>query len=151
MVLGVYIHAFTFPSNVFVGESASLNGLNFSIQYFISQGLARFRVPMFFIISGYFFFLHTTGPENTIISKVVKRVRTVLVPYLLWSMGSILTYALMQHPVGTRAYFTHNRVYTFIPQEILYKIFCDPIAYQLWFLRDLFLLVLIGGGAVHHP
>ncbi|HRF81736.1 MAG TPA: acyltransferase, partial [Flavobacteriales bacterium] len=56
MVLLTYVHAYTFPSNLFAGEAWSLEGLNFALQYTISQGLARFRIPFFFILSGYFYF-----------------------------------------------------------------------------------------------
>lgn len=137
MVLLTLVHAYTYPTPTFTGDANSWDGLDFFIQYFISQGLARFRVPMFFILSGYFYFTAIQRTDGTYLSHFIKRIKTIALPYLLWSVIGMMLYALMQWPMATRAYFTHTQVYTLSIPELLYKILFDPVAYQLWFLRDL--------------
>lgn len=140
MVLLMFVHAYTFPSNVFDGELRSWQGINFSIEFFISQGFARFRVPMFFILSGYFFIEAVTRRQGGFMPRFKKRLRTVAVPYLLWSMLGLVAYALMQWPSFTRHYFEHNLVWEMSFAELMRKFLLDPIPYQLWFLRDLLVL-----------
>lgn len=58
-----------------------------------SQILARLAVPIFFIISGFLFFYHTpVFDKSAYWSKLKKRARTLLVPYLLWNALVILFY-----------------------------------------------------------
>ena len=46
-------------------------------------------VPVFFIISGYFFFYQTkVFGKETYFKKLKKRIRTLLIPYFLWNLVS---------------------------------------------------------------
>lgn len=144
MLLLLYVHAYTFPSNVYEGEPLSAEGLCFSIQYFISQGVARFRVPMFFALSGYFFFAALLKNGAGFGPQLIKRARTIALPYLLWSLIGLGLYAVMQLPAGTRGFFQNNLVWQLSPVQVLGKILIDPIPYQLWFLRDLMVLFMLG-------
>lgn len=48
-------------------------------------------VPVFFIISGYFFFYNTyLFDKETYIKKLKKRVKTLLIPYFLWNLLPVL-------------------------------------------------------------
>lgn len=143
MALLMYVHAYTFPSNLFTGEPLSAEGFSFSVQYFISQGVARFRVPMFFTLSGYFFFSSMQRARTGYRAQFTKRLRTIAVPYLLWSLIGLGIYAIVQLPSGTRGFFQHNLVWQFTPVEVIDKLLLDPIPYQLWFLRDLMVLFLL--------
>lgn len=140
MVLLTLVHAYTYPSNTFTGVAMSLDGLVFAIQYFISQGLAKFRVPMFFILSGYFFVAAVIKTKNGSRIQFIKRLRTIALPYLLWSLIGLLAYGIMQWPETMRAFFPNNQVWGLSPVQLLEKILVDPIPYQLWFLRDLMIL-----------
>lgn len=140
MVLLTYVHAYTFPSNVFAGEAWSLEGLNFALQYTISQGLARFRIPFFFILSGYFYFRALARTDGSFLAQFTKRARTIALPYVLWSLFGLALYALLQWPSAWRAFFPHNPVWGLSPMEVLEKVLINPIPYQLWFLRDLMVL-----------
>lgn len=140
MVLLTLVHAYTYPANTFHGRVLSWDGLNFSIQYFVSQGLARFRVPMFFILSGYFFHRSVLRPGDGFLTQFRKRLRTIALPYLLWSITGFLLYLLMQWPSSMRSLFPNNPVWGLSALQVFDKILLDPIPYQLWFLRDLMVL-----------
>ncbi|HPF90665.1 MAG TPA: acyltransferase [Flavobacteriales bacterium] len=140
MVLLTLVHAYTYPSNTFHGQVLSWDGLNFGIQYLVSQGLSRFRVPMFFILSGYFFHRAVLRPGDGFLPQFQKRLRTIALPYLLWSIAGFLLYLLMQWPASMRGLFPNNPVWGLSAVQVLNKILLDPIPYQLWFLRDLMVL-----------
>lgn len=140
MVLLTLVHAYTFPSIRFDGPVLSWEGLSFALQYTISQGLAKFRLPMFFILSGYFFIHSVYRPGGSFIPQFLKRIRTVALPYLLWSAIGFLIYLVLQWPEAMRPLFPHNHVWGLSFHGVLRKLLLDPIPYQLWFLRDLMVL-----------
>lgn len=140
MVLLTFVHAYTFPSITFQGDPLSWEGLSFAVQYSISQGLAKFRLPMFFILSGYFFIRPLHQKKVAFLPQFTKRLRTVALPYLIWSTIGFLTYLVMQWPETTRSLFPHNQVWGLTVGGVARKILFDPIPYQLWFLRDLMVL-----------
>lgn len=140
MVLLTFVHAYTFPSITFHGEVFSWEGLSFAVQYSVSQGLAKFRLPMFFILSGYFFIRSVHLSEVAFLPQFLKRLRTVALPYLLWSSIGFLIYLFLQWPQTTRSLFPHNQVWGLPFSGVVGKILFDPIPYQLWFLRDLMVL-----------
>lgn len=145
MVFVVFMHSYNLGYSEFQpGNNAILN-LNHIIQNYISQGITRIAVPLFFLISGIFYFLKFDLTSKIFLKKIKKRTKTLLIPYLLWSIiGFILFLALQINPLTAR-FFSDSREliinYSFI--QILDVIFIHPIAFQLWFIRDLFFLVLI--------
>lgn len=59
-------------------DSSVLNGVHSFVFYLIET-----CVPFFFMISGYLFF-RTYKPSN-VKTKILSRVRTLLIPYLIWN------------------------------------------------------------------
>ncbi|MDE6688612.1 MAG: acyltransferase [Prevotella sp.] len=62
----------------------------FFIVNFISVVLARIGVPLFFIISGFLFFYHKEFSKDTYKQNLKTRVRTLLIPFLLWNVIAII-------------------------------------------------------------
>lgn len=58
----------------------------------LGRGICRVAVPCFFLISGYLFFSKLEDQWDTRIwlDKLKKRVRTLLIPYLLWNLIAAL-------------------------------------------------------------
>jgi len=84
MVMLVFIHGYNL--NLRYLQSATtvsepLTATTF-IQYFLSNGLFRFFIPMLFIISGYLYALQDNKPYK---ESIIKRLRTLFLPYLIWS------------------------------------------------------------------
>ena len=134
-----------------------------SLQILISQGIARIAVPVFFIISGYLFFSRLDKWDwNTYFGKIRKRVRTLLVPYLLWITLAILvelSISLFRHcfsggasPVEFLSNYGWGWMYWncarhFVTFELNILGWAIPTAYPfdfpLWFIRDLIVLCLL--------
>lgn len=110
-------------------------GLSYVVQDFIINGIARVAVPLFAMVSGFFIW----GKLNRINGYVLllkTRLKTQVVPYLIASLFIFVSSFLL--------------VYLFKPNEledlnfisIFHGIVLHPKSPQLWFLRDLMLLVM---------
>lgn len=116
---------------------------NWFIQNFISNGLTRIAVPMFFLISGYLFFLDQKFELQDIWIKIKKRFRTLVVPYLIWTLFGLLLYFILQSIPQSQSFFTKKLIKDYTVLEWLNAIFNEPIPYQLWFLKDLIVMVFL--------
>ena len=131
-----YLEPFTVPN-----EPLTPTGF---VEYFLANGIFRFRIPMLFAISGYLFALHDDQPQG---QRVKKRLKTLLAPYLLWSAFGIgMTYGLELIPF-TREMIADSHVvqidntriliHDYYWYEILARWIVFPVSYQLWFIRVL--------------
>lgn len=108
---------------------------------FISHSLARIAVPMFFFISGYYAFYKKDWSQRSVwTAELKKRVKTLLVPYLLWNSLYIII-LLSKTQLETRlGSGPHDPFYlTSIPEFLSYY-WNEVIVYPLWYLRDLIVL-----------
>ncbi|MDE3252874.1 MAG: acyltransferase [Bacteroidota bacterium] len=118
-------------------------------EYFMANGILRFRIPLLFIISGYIYALQDKIPQ---VKHLLKRARTLLIPYLIWSaIGLAITYAWQQFPLTAKAVFNaqldqlgDNRTYDQIGfSGIVFRWLLTPISFQLWFILAIFLYDLL--------
>lgn len=150
LIVGVvFIHAYeTTVSFAFgtVGTTQSALLADF-VRNFISQEVARLAVPLFFLMSGYFFFAGFIFSMRAYFSKLKGRTKSLLIPYLFWNIGTLLLIAFAQAIPATQVYFSgrNTPVANFHAYDYLSAIFGigrAPISYQFWFIRDLMLLVV---------
>ena len=102
-----------------------------------SEYIAGFYMPMFFLVSGYFF-----APDRYNIKEFVKRRgKSILVPYAFFSIFHLILWLSMWklHAVSMKEH----------PLEVIKGVVYDnnrhfPIAGALWFLTCLFITELIG-------
>ncbi len=100
MIMVVIVHSNHQRLNL-GGEILRLDaGFNAFIQFFFSEGIARVAVPIFFIISGYLFFLNFQGTKSEFISKYKKRAKSLLVPFLFWSINCPPDFTSFSHIRG---------------------------------------------------
>jgi fucose 4-O-acetylase-like acetyltransferase len=146
IALLVYVHGYNLQDTYLAPFSTVSESLTFTtfFEYFFSNGLLRFRIPMLFLISGYIYALYDHRPYLQLIKN---RFRTLLLPLLLWSaLGLFLTFILQLIPFTTNIVraanldqLGDNRPYTEIGWlGIFERWLLAPIAYQLWFLMALF-------------
>lgn len=83
MILVVFLHSYNLGEEI-IEQSSSKKGFVFFVQYFISQGIARIAVPMFFLISGYLFFFLKKGTFfNGYILSLQKKIKSLVLPFFL--------------------------------------------------------------------
>lgn len=121
---------------------------NDRVQDFVSGMMGRCAVPLFYVISGYLFFLRVPEGMKSIYGKMRKRVGTLVVPYIIGCLFFVGFGVLMAVLPGVSKYMNSSLMPLFSKPigEILRSIFYDadngaPCAFQLWFLRDLILIV----------
>jgi fucose 4-O-acetylase-like acetyltransferase len=104
-------------------------------------------VPLFFFISGFLLYQKEQKfPEN-----LKKKCRTILLPYVLWTILVILFLFTAQNFSFTKQYFATLIVRDFSPIDWAgvftghFGKFSEgyPLVYQFWFLRDLFVLNML--------
>ncbi len=142
MMLVLYIHSRFYDSDI-VGMPA-----NKVAQEMIAGMIGRCAVPLFFVISGWLFFRSLPNGVRSVWKKMQKRVKTLLVPYIVGSLFCVVFSVAVALAPGTAKYINSSIMPLF--QESIGKILCSifyvsdtglPVAYQLWFLRDLILIV----------
>ena len=137
----VFVHAYNMTSRFGSGENAAemagARGVVGFIEYLISQALTRWPAAMLFAISGFLFFHNLQPLWADYRRKYAGRMRTVVVPFLLWSGISLLIYVLLQALPQSSAYFTHDFFGEFSAGAVADRLFVHPVAYPLWFLQTL--------------
>lgn len=108
------------------------------------QGICRVAVPCFFLISGYLFFRNLESWDFGIWKgKMVRRVHSLLIPYVLWN---ILAAILIMGYQYLRSHFGSMEAADFVNTPSQWgwlNIFWSvnntgmPLDYPLWFIRDL--------------
>jgi fucose 4-O-acetylase-like acetyltransferase len=146
MVLLVFVHGYNLDIRymqpwTIPGQSMTLTAFT---EYFLANGIFRFRIPMLFIISGFLFALHDQKPYK---QRTNKRLRTLLLPYLIWSaIGIIFTLILESFSVGRELVSgshivqidnTRQLLHDYNWYELLFRWIFIPVPYQLWFIRVL--------------
>lgn len=98
-----------------------------------------FAVPFFFLASAFSFFCGFTW--QALLPKWKRRIRTLLVPYLIWSTLYFLLFALLPRLPFLAAYINAAPAPLTL-QEVLEGVLLHKYAGHLWFLRILFLFLL---------
>ncbi len=146
MFLLVFVHGYNLHERYMQPWTIPGEPLSFTTftEYFLANGIFRFRIPMLFIISGYLFALNDARPYG---QRTKKRLKTLLVPYLIWSaVGFAFTYCLELFP-GSREMVSNSNIvriddtrtllHEYHWYEMLVKWILLPVPYQLWFIRVL--------------
>lgn len=162
-VMVVFIHSFvSYP----VGDASYIGLMIYEcVRIFFSHVVSHIAVPVFFLVSGYYFFYGCGGSDYG--AKWSRRVSSLLVPYLLWNLAyvifRVIVYSIHIFVSGTDdmtslySWFTEwihgsdflsllwdssrwdDRFNWFGGRIIM----SGPVLLPLWFLRDLLVMVAL--------
>ncbi len=139
IIMVVFIHSYTTTVN-FVSNDVSLVVPQWLeiVKYIISQCISRCAVPAFFMISAILLYRKPFKWKN----NLVKKTKTLLVPYLILNTFWILFYFVCQHIPMLSDYFSNpdNIVAEWGIGKWISVYLFEPFLYPLWFVRNLFLL-----------
>jgi len=144
IIFVLYIH-----SSFNLKEVAGMNGLDVVVKI-VSGMLGNCAVPLFFVISGYLFFYNANN-LSTVFRKIKKRVNTLVIPYIVASVFFIAFYIVLEFVPGAKSFMNSSLLYLLDePFGNLFKIVfiadigrSGPLAFHLWFLRDLIMIVAL--------
>lgn len=156
------IHTWSSDGFYLQGDFVDLQNYPFfqEVNYWIDGFLRGQSVPIYFFISGFVFFFGVEWNRTTYLRKLKNRVKTLLIPYLIWNAVAIALTFIKLVPLfdGFRAAdadfrfsiralsgcFWDNSVGLFSARIDTQPSsgFIYPIDVPLWFLRDLMIVVL---------
>ena len=120
-----------------------------TIQDIMSVQMVSPCVTLFFFFSGYLFFYKNqeSFTMRDYGTKLKKRVRSLFVPYIFWTVVVLMYFALAHKFLPQLINPEFNNVYNFTAEEWI-RAFWDypggqPVCYQFWFLRDLMVGVVL--------
>ena len=95
----VFVHAYNYKDSfltpvTLISEKTNLYAM---FEYFISNGLGRFAVPMFFIFSGFLFFRNYKSIKESYFVKLKSRFFSIIIPYICWAIVSGLFMLLLNY------------------------------------------------------
>lgn len=115
------------------------------------EGLCRLAVPCFFFISGYLFFskLEDKWSWGVWKSKIGKRAKTLLLPYILWNAIAFLAYWIYAQASGNGLTLSQSfvdnggiRMFWSVSGGIPVGSQAYPVNGPLWFIRDLIFFII---------
>lgn len=156
ILMVLYIHSYYTESDQFQVAS-------FIARFFSGYAFCGTANRLFFLLAGFLFFnnLHTA---KDCYYKIKKRVKSLLVPYLIWNCVFVLWYIVLGAIPGIKTFVNSDVLSNFdTVYSVISYLFIQPANFPLWFLRDLMILVLfsplilfilkktgIGGVLVYH-
>ncbi len=116
------------------------------LQNFIGSGVCRVANCLFFCISGYLFARNINSIKD-VLDKQKKRLKTLALPYVLWNLIFVLWYVALENiPIVNDFCNSSGTLEKYLSQPFiksLSDLFIAPAAFQLWFVRDLLVMLLI--------
>ncbi len=118
---------------------------------FLGGPFTNANVANFFFLTGFFLALHY-GEQNWWGKALVKRIKTLIIPYILWCLiyffiikgGMTLTQILQGAPITQWAILdTLNQPAFGIPQIFGLGFLLPPIDFALWYIKTLFYFILV--------
>ena len=151
IALLLFVHGYNLQVTYLAPFSLVNEDLTFTtfFEYFIANGILRFRIPMLFLISGYIFSIQDKRSYG---QRIKRRFVTLIIPYFIWSaVGLVVTYLWQQNSITFEAVqraaldqLGDNRAYKEIGWGgVIKRWLIAPVSFQLWFLRSLFVYNLM--------
>ena len=136
-VLIFFIHLSTFYN---YGDTGNLmSAVNGILALTFKEGFTRFVVPLYFIIAGALFFRDYSG--EMYVPKLRKRVRTLLIPYLMWNVIWMVFCIVTSYTFLSR-FFVGREKFAVTPLNVLLSLVHHKCNGHFWFVFDLIVFVV---------
>ena len=139
IVLVTFAHSYSGVEEGFSLLTSDWNTYEF-LKLLVSQTLVKVAVPVFFIISGYLFFANVDQWSVQVYKqKILRRIWTLLVPYLLWNILMAFKLQTLSLSVFWDFWCPAGIQIDWLGHE---QWMSAPANMPLWFLRDLIVVSL---------
>lgn len=150
LIVGVvFVHSYQssgyIPSDWDVSQTVAASE---PIQYYFSFVLGRLSVPVFYCLSGFLFYHGFVFSKDAFLLKLKTRIRSLLIPYLIWNIAVLLFIMLMQSIPFTAAFFSdkNHKIASYGCLDYINAIMGFtryPAAYHFWYIRDLLVMIFL--------
>lgn len=130
---GVFLDIKDFPVTNYIQKAFGFNGFGIVAN------------PLFFSISGFLFF-RNIQTINDCIPKINKRLKSLFIPYIIWNVLFISWFVVCGLILPFSNFLNSGIIGELINNSFLYDIyllFIKPVAFHLWYVRDLLLYILV--------
>lgn len=111
------------------------------LKLLVSQTLVKVAMPVFFVMSGYLFFANVDKLDASICKqKIMRRFKTLLIPYLLWNLLMAIKLKTFSWSMFWVYWAPAGIQIDWFGQE---QLMTAPANMPLWFLRDLMIVSLL--------
>lgn len=140
IVLVTFAHSYGGVEEGFSLLTSEWNTYEF-LKLLVSQTLVKVAMPVFFIMSGYLFFANVVKWDvATYKKKILRRIKTLLIPYLIWNLLMAVKLKTFSWSVFWVYWEPAGRQIDWFGQDWLMT---APANMPLWFLRDLMVVSLL--------
>lgn len=136
-VLIFFIHLSTFYNYADTGNLMS--AVNSLLAVTFKEGFTRFVVPLYFIIAGALFFRDYS--KEKYVPKLRKRVKTLLIPYLMWNVIWMIFCIVTSYTFLSR-FFVGREKFEVTPLNVLLSLVHHKCNGHFWFVFDLIVFVV---------
>lgn len=136
-VMIVWHHAYNIETFNLIGINTLIAKVLIQIENFFSI-LQLVAVPIFFIISGYLFYINYSWKK--VVDKYKTRIKSVLIPYIIWNAIVYIFYFLLTHINSIKDYMSMKQI-ELSWYSIYRNIVCCDINSSMWFIRSLIDLI----------
>lgn len=144
MISLVFVHGYTLETQLQLPSDLIGERMDFTsfFEMLTINSLLRFRIPLLMLFSG---FLMAKSTYDSHVCLIKSRFKSLLIPFFLISILSILLVFVLEeifYPNSSTAIWV-TRVDQLGFKGLIYRIFINPFAYQLWYIKFLFLLAVL--------
>lgn len=139
----MYIHA---NNLVYYGLTTETGGAAGLAVRFCSGLVGSMAVPFFFMLSAYWLFrMDISGAtvRDTLAGKLRRKLRTVVLPYLLWNAFGTVFYMAITHVPALAAMMNNGEAIPVTPGNLLVGVFLYKYYYTFWYLKDLIVMTAL--------
>lgn len=144
-ILVVFIHSYNLKVYSINSKSIGFAKFTYIIEAFISQGVARVAVPLFFVISAFLFFYNIPKDHvsfNWFVKKYRKRFKSLVIPFLIWNTISYFIYLIPYFVVSMKPILIGSiKEITFL--DFLNGVFLFKYNMIFWFIFNLIILIAL--------
>lgn len=115
-----------------------------NVSWFLSRYVAYAAVPCFFVISGFLLFYNIKAYNKEVyFDKLKRRCKSLLIPYVSWCLIYIILYWIVGQKNIVLSEIPNLFDHSLSPLKFLFVVFVKPIDGPLWFIRNLFVMVVL--------
>lgn len=103
-------------------------------------------VPFFFMLSGYWLFrfdITDSSVTSVLLSKIKKKGKTLILPYLLWNAFGMAFYMVITHIPFAASMMNNGKVIEITISNIVEGAFLHKYYFTFWYLQDLIILTAL--------
>lgn len=142
-ILIIYVHANNLKYYGLENNLTNVAAIFVNGQYAV---FGQWAIPFFFFISGYWFFridVNNSSVKMEITNKIKRRVKTVVVPYILWNTFGMLFYMVITRIPILAERMNSGEVIGINLSNIINGIFFHRYYFTFWYMQDLIILIAL--------